>query len=315
MPADLTSTDTYPEEVKGPAGGDKRTAKSVRDMGSPLASRSYFLRRRLEGVWGAFKAFAATDISLAADTITIAGHGLSNNDPIRFASLGTAFGVGGVTLPVYSGLFSGQLFYAKVVDADTIQIAASSGGAALDLTGQGSGTHVLFAVPTALHTLMHQAFTTAAGATIPAGSLLVTLAAYFLPLSGGELTGDVTPGATGNIRDRLISGNIPSVGNADLTLSTFEQYPTWRCIDQSANHIFTLPTPSKAGLRREIHRNDFTAGFAALFKRAADASTIGRLPGTAASGSAGLLLRSYDSGDGKGVAWHATALGNADQCT
>lgn len=315
MPADLTTTDAYPEILRGPTGGDKRTAKSVRDMGSPLGSRTLFLRKRLEGLWGAFKEFTPADIDTAADTITIEGHGLATNDVIRFATIGTGFGVLGVALPLLSGLFNAQPFYAIVIDADTIQLALTSGGAALDLTAAGSGAHLMFAVPTALHTLMHQAFTTAAGATVPAGSLLVTLAAYFLPLSGGTLTGDVIPGSTGNILDRLSSGNLPSVGNADLTVTTFEQYPAWRCADQSGNHIFTLPAPSKAGLTRQIHRVDFTGGFAALFKRAADASTIGRLPGAAASGSAGLILKSYDSGDGKGTAWHAAALGNADLCS
>lgn len=316
MPADLTTTDDFVETLRGPTGGDKRTAKSVRDMGAPLGSRTYFLRRRLEGLWGAFRSFVPGAVNASADTITIEGHSLSTNDVIRFANVGgTAIAVGGVTLPLYSGLFSATPFYAIVLDADTIQLALSAGGAAQDITNAGAGTHLMFVVPTALHTLMHQAFTTAAGATVPAGSLVATLAAYFMPLSGGVLTGDVTPGLTGNILDGLSTGNIPSIGNADVTLSTFEQYPTWRCIDQSAPHVYTLPTPSKAGLVRRVLRNDFTSGSAALFKRAADASTIGRLPGTAASGSAGLLFNSYDSGDGKGVAWHGTALGNADQCT
>jgi hypothetical protein len=72
----------------------------------------------------------------------------------------------------------------------------------------------------------------------------------------------------------------------------------------------TVSEPTKAGLETRIDRVDYTGGFAMVFKRASDASTIGRLNAVGA-----LFLQSYDSSDGKGVTWHAAGLGGADQVT
>ena len=74
-------------------------------------------------------------VSASADTISIPGHKFVAGDRAMVANSG-----GG--LP--AGLSAGTAYYVLVVDASTIQLSASSGGSAIDITTAGTGTHSVF---------------------------------------------------------------------------------------------------------------------------------------------------------------------------
>lgn len=68
----------------------------------------------------------------SSDVISIKGHGLVADDRISF------FPIPNAALP--AGITEGQLYFVKTTpDADSITIAATSGGATIDLTGDGDG--------------------------------------------------------------------------------------------------------------------------------------------------------------------------------
>lgn len=73
-----------------------------------------------------FTANAGTDV------ITCAAHGLLNDETVRFK---------GSDLP--DGLVQGTLYFVRDRTADTFKVAATSGGAAINLIDAGSGTMVL----------------------------------------------------------------------------------------------------------------------------------------------------------------------------
>lgn len=66
---------------------------------------------------------------VTANTITSNGHGLVNTDRVLL------FNVVGETIP--AGITEGGAYFAVGVTTDTFQISLTSGGAAVDLTGQG----------------------------------------------------------------------------------------------------------------------------------------------------------------------------------
>lgn len=75
---------------------------------------------------GLFTAEADTDV------VTVKGHGLSVDDRVSFYS------VAGVALP--TGLTQGTVYYVKTApDADTMTLSATSGGATINFTTDGSG--------------------------------------------------------------------------------------------------------------------------------------------------------------------------------
>jgi surface protein len=63
------------------------------------------------------------------DTVTEVGHGLSNGDEVSFATIVTT-----------TGIVANTIYFVVNAAADTFQVAATSGGAALPLTTNGSGT-------------------------------------------------------------------------------------------------------------------------------------------------------------------------------
>ena len=77
--------------------------------------------------------FTKPFIGIASDDgVRIVSHGLSVGDRVAFRALL------GSSLP--TGLTEGVVYYVKtVVDADTITLSTSSGGATLDITANGSG--------------------------------------------------------------------------------------------------------------------------------------------------------------------------------
>lgn len=85
------------------------------------------------GVKNPIEYIQPSGIDTSADTITVTSNILTNTD-IKFVSSGT--------LP--SPLAAQTDYYAINVDSTHIKVAASLGGAAIDLTSQGSGTHSLY---------------------------------------------------------------------------------------------------------------------------------------------------------------------------
>jgi hypothetical protein len=63
---------------------------------------------------------------VSADTLTLTAHGLANNTPVSFSSLGTTTGVSLWTI-----------YYVVSATANTFQVALTVGGAAINLTGTG----------------------------------------------------------------------------------------------------------------------------------------------------------------------------------
>ena len=72
---------------------------------------------------------AVTAVSTAADTLTITAHGLVANQSIMVGP-----NIGNCATP----LNNDTVYFVIVVDANTIQVSATRGGAAIDLTGTGS---------------------------------------------------------------------------------------------------------------------------------------------------------------------------------
>lgn len=312
--ANLLDEDEFTAVPVGPGFNDAINSDTWRGYWDGVNNRVRWLFNRLvPSLLGPVITFDASAIDSTSDAVHIPAHGITTNAPVRIGikSGATIFSIVGSPLPtVAGGLLSSLLFYAIAVDADHLSFALTSGGAAVDISAIGSGTHYLFQVSQPLHALMHQSFTMLNGATIPAGTLVATLAGYFISTLGGALSGEIVlNGAAGRIVNRTTGSpaNLPTVGNADATVD-LSAYPAWRCPNQGGNHVLTVTEPTKAGLCTEIHRVEYSGGFAMVLKRAQDASTIGRL-----NEIGGLRLWSYDSGDGKGVTWHAAGMGGADQ--
>jgi hypothetical protein len=83
--------------------------------------------------------FSPGDVVQAADQIALGGHGLTTDFKITFSNVGGA-------LP--APLTARTVYYVRVVDADTIEVSLTAGGAAIDITDQGTGTHTLDSVLT-----------------------------------------------------------------------------------------------------------------------------------------------------------------------
>jgi hypothetical protein len=69
-------------------------------------------------------------VSTSLDQLTVTTHGFSTNTAIVFTSSGV----------VPTPLLAGKLYFAIVVNANTIQVAESKDGPAIDITDAGSGT-------------------------------------------------------------------------------------------------------------------------------------------------------------------------------
>lgn len=79
---------------------------------------------------GSPRTFATVDAAdVTANTITSAAHGLANTDRVLF------YNVFAETLP--TGITEGAAYFVVGATTDTFQIALTSGGAAVDLTGIG----------------------------------------------------------------------------------------------------------------------------------------------------------------------------------
>lgn len=284
MPASVSETQDFTTTVQGPAGGDPRTAQSVRAMGTPLASRTKWLRGQQDKVFGTFQ--KVESVSAAGDTLTLTAHGLVNNNVVHVASVGGA---------VPSPLFANFALYVIKIDDDTIKLALTSGGGAIDLTDAGTGDIYVFRAAASLDALVHTSFSTLKGDVIPAGNARLTLAAYYMPTLGGAFVGEVTrSGDNATTVDR-----VGTFADSSVTL-TIQTKDLWVCPDVTANRSNALNDPPKAGLRSRIVRTQIAGGFTMTILRG-DASTVGVL-----ATKCFLDVESYDAGDGLGLAWHGT---------
>jgi hypothetical protein len=81
-----------------------------------------------------YRSFATTDVDTGANTITIVGHGLEAGQTVVLPTPDSS-------LP--SPLTARTVYYVLVTDGDTIQLAATLGGAAISLTDVGAGTNYI----------------------------------------------------------------------------------------------------------------------------------------------------------------------------
>ena len=83
-----------------------------------------------------FVAGYATPFTVNATTnvLTATGHPIATGDVVRLCNTGGA-------LP--AGLSTNTNYYAIGVSGDTLQLSATSGGSAIDITGTGTGTHFI----------------------------------------------------------------------------------------------------------------------------------------------------------------------------
>lgn len=79
-----------------------------------------------------------SSIDAGADTIASVGHDLADDAPVRLSNSGGA---------VPAGLSADTQYYVKAAAADSLQLALSAGGDAVDITGAGTGTSFLGQVP------------------------------------------------------------------------------------------------------------------------------------------------------------------------
>lgn len=66
------------------------------------------------------------------DTLTVTGHGMSNNDVVKFMD---STGVGSSAYAPFAGLTSGQQYWIINVTTNTFQLSTTKGGSAVNITG------------------------------------------------------------------------------------------------------------------------------------------------------------------------------------
>ena len=79
------------------------------------------------------KSFVPGDVDAGADTITIAGNPFHDAQEVQFTTTGTLPG----------GLAPGTMYFPVNRTTTTLQVSATEGGAPIDLTDGGSGTHTI----------------------------------------------------------------------------------------------------------------------------------------------------------------------------
>jgi hypothetical protein len=122
------------------------------------------------------KNFTNANINTGTDQITITSHGITTADQVTIARSG---GTG--TFP--TGITEGAVYFARAVDANTIQLHTTAAGASantglVDITAAGSGTFYINKGNPLLHGALSASKTVNNGDTfqIDAGNLTVTFA-------------------------------------------------------------------------------------------------------------------------------------------
>jgi hypothetical protein len=320
--APLTDTDEWTENPVGPGTNDSIVSAIWRGYWDGVNNRVRWLFNRIgASMLGEFQTFAAGAVDAGTDTINIVGHGIPANTVVRFGNVGGA--IFGPLVDNVAGL-SASAFYVLVTDVDNIQLSLTSGGAAIDLTSAGTGTHYIFTVPAAFSAIMHPSFTTAAGGTIPAGTLLTLLTAYYASTTGATFSGAVvhsaavtnssttaTAGVATHTNRIVLSGaasylvgRTASVNDAAAQTISGVSSDIYYVPDVSQNSTYTVTDPAFAGLSFVVSRRNVGGGFAAEFRRDTGAVLMGTLPNTGAS-----WIRYTSHAEDGALAWHAEEWG------
>jgi hypothetical protein len=117
----LSRTDNLPFSTDAILVGTRAYRETIGDG----AATSFVINHNLGSLSANFTADASTDVC------TSAGHNLHNGDPLTVSSSGT--------LP--TGLTAGPTYWVINATTDTFKLAATPGGAAINLTTAGTGTH------------------------------------------------------------------------------------------------------------------------------------------------------------------------------
>lgn len=131
---------TWRSYVSALIAGDLLTAAYLYTTGIRyLTDRTRWAGHRLRTLYEEALVFTA---DAAADTISISDHMLADGTPVVLFNSGGA-------LP--AGLSTALLYYIRDADSDngTAKLALTSGGAAVNITGAGTGTHSLYIAPRA----------------------------------------------------------------------------------------------------------------------------------------------------------------------
>jgi hypothetical protein len=100
-----------------------------------IVSNTSFITSRIPQATTVTKTFLDANVNTGTEEITIATHGFTANQQVYLSNSGGA-------LP--TGLSATTLYYVLVVNANTIQLSLTSGGAAVDITAAaGGGTHTV----------------------------------------------------------------------------------------------------------------------------------------------------------------------------
>lgn len=185
MPSAITELVKWAVSVIGPAAGDPRTAASVRTPLGQLADRSKWLKMLSDRIWGA----ELQIIGRSGNVLEITAHGLPSNTSVR------VFATSGGTIP--APLVVDTVYYVRVVDANHIELSATSGpGAAITLTADGSGDQWASSVPSWItSTLVNDA-------TYGTGTLkdLVVWKAGAQTITGAKTIADITVSGTNKVK-------------------------------------------------------------------------------------------------------------------
>lgn len=171
-------------------------------------------------------------VDTSTDRVTVTGHGLGNTTEIRFS---------GSDLP--APLVAGTWYYVRSGTANDFQVAATSGGAAINLTSAGSGT-TMAAVTTdvdATKTLMttfrntlgnrgalgwnnerYQATSTLRADTYQGVAVTADITTDRFTLAGHELSNDQPVRFAGTLPTGIVAATTYYVAAADRVAGTFK---------------------------------------------------------------------------------------------
>lgn len=149
----VSYTTRFLSAFRGPVALTTAVASDVRAGVADLAGSVMWLKTTL------FDTFAGAEqriIGRSGDQLELTGHGLPSNTSVRI------FATSGGSIP--GGLAANTVYYVRVIDADHIELSASSGpGAAVTITADGSGDQWIQTIPDWISTTLVSNATYGAG--------------------------------------------------------------------------------------------------------------------------------------------------------
>jgi len=209
----------------------------------------------------AVRSYGTADVNTGTDTFTVTSHGWSNGQQLRAARGGclpTSNPGSGGFCQLRGSIVQGSVYYVVSSAANTFQLSATSGGAAIDLTDTGSGTNYFVPWPPASSNEVIIRTAAADSAICPAGTRC-SKASYSAQYATMRITGGTwsygtmvfTPGI-GAHYIRLGPGIDITNSDASANLSgSTDPRPTYGWMDfapQNALGYITLDRISGTGL-------------------------------------------------------------------